>query len=477
LTKRPLLNTRRTAANPIKLVRKLLKALRGGATPRQIFLAVFLGFAAGMIPGGNLTVLALVVLLLLLNTNGGLAAFAALLGKTLCVLLAPVTFHLGYFMMHSLGLVSVVRAAAERPVLALLDLHVYAVLGALPIVLVVGGGLALGVTVAIRKAQARLRAAGETSERFQKVGANPVVRFLVRVAVGKQKPTDEEAATQAPLLRKGRLVAGGIVLAVVLVLQALFINRLARQGLEAAIAQATGAEVNVKKADLSLFSGRLVIDGLQVTDPARPDYNQVQADRIVADVSLQDLLARRFVLDQVESDSMRMDVPRAAPGKVYREPASKEPLLPPLDVGGLGKYKAYYEQAKRLNDKVQKIREFLKSGDAAGKQPSKGDLEAEARLRGYLSLSAQDYLAKHPTWVVKDLKITGLEVYKDLPGVTVEGHNLSNAPSLYPEPMELKAYPEESITKMLEKGLMDTLKGAGESGGSLLDKAKGLFGK
>ena len=462
--------------NPIRLIRKSLKALRGGAKPWQVFVGVFLGFAAGMVPGVNLTVLTLAVLLLLLNTNGGLAGLSAALAKGLCLLLAPVTFHLGYFLMHSLGLVAVVRAAADTPVLALLDLHVYSLFGALPIIVVVGGGLAFWVTRAIGKAQARLRAASETSEGLQKVGRNPVVRLLVRLAMGK-KPDDEVAAS-APLFKKGRLLAGGIVLVIVLTAQALFINRLARQGIEAAIGQATGAEVNVRKSDLSLSTGRLVVEGLQVTDPARPASNQVQADRIVADVSLSDLLARRFVLDSVESDSMRLDVPRASPGKVYREPASKEPLLAPLDVGSLGKVKAYYEQAKRLNEKIQKVREYLKSDDAAGKVPSTGDLEAEARLRGYLRLSAKDYLTRHPTWVVRNVKLTGVEVYKDLPGVTIEGHNLSSHPSLYPEKMDLKAYPEENVLKSLEKGLWDTIKGAGRDGGKgLLEGVKGLFKK
>ena len=459
--------------NPIKLVRKLLKALRGGAAARQIFLAVFLGFAVGMIPGVNLTVLTAVVLLLLLNTNGGLAGLSVILAKALCVLLAPVTFHLGYFMMHSLGLVSLVRATADTPVLALLDLHVYALLGALPIIVVVGGGLALGATLAIRKAQARIRRTSETSEGLRKARENPVVRLLLWAALGKRRPADEDMAASAPLLRKGRLVAGGVILILVVAFQALFLDRLARQSIEAAVALATGAEVNVGKADLSLLSGRLVVENLQVTDAARPTHNQVQADRIVADVSLADLLARRFVLDSVECDNMQLDVQRAVPGQVYREPTSKEPVLPPLDVGDLGKVKAYYEQAKRLNEKIQKLKEFLQSDESAKQAPSKDDLEEEARLRGYLRLSAQESLARHPTWVVRNMKLTGVKVHPDLPGVTIEGHNLSSRPSLYPEKMELKVYPEENVLEGLKKGLLD--KGPGERG--LLDGVKGLFGK
>ena len=98
--------------NPIKLIRKLVKALRGGATFRQMFLAIVLGFAAGMIPGVNLTLIACIVLLLILNTNGGLAVMGYLVGKALCLLLAPVTFEIGYFLIHSAGLMGLIQTLA-----------------------------------------------------------------------------------------------------------------------------------------------------------------------------------------------------------------------------------------------------------------------------------------------------------------------------------------------------------------------------
>ncbi|NQU76008.1 MAG: hypothetical protein HQ546_06840, partial [Planctomycetes bacterium] len=49
--------------NPIKLIRKFVKALRGGSSFREVFLGVFLGFAVGMIPGVNLTLILAVLLL------------------------------------------------------------------------------------------------------------------------------------------------------------------------------------------------------------------------------------------------------------------------------------------------------------------------------------------------------------------------------------------------------------------------------
>ncbi len=447
--------------NPVKLVRKLLKALRGGAKAPQIVLAVLLGFAVGMVPGVNLTLLGCLVLLLILNTNGGLAGLSAMLGKGLCLVLAPVTFRIGYFLMHTAGLVGIVRKLADTPVLALLDLHVYCVLGAVPIILVVGGGLGIAVAAAIRQAQTRMRASHGKSERVRKVAANPVVKFLVRVAVGKRKPgqTDEPQ----PLFKTSRLIAGGIVLMLIVILQLVFLDHLARRGLEAGLAQAAGAEVNVEKAHLSLAQGRLVVEGLQVTDPARPTHNQVRSDRIVADFSIADLLAKRFVFDSVRSASTRLDVPREGPGEVYRPPEDDEPLLPPLPEGGLGSVREYLERIKRLKEKIDKVRDFLRKVDPAKDEPSPEELAEAARLKGYLRLSAKDYLARHPTWVIRDLEASGVVLYEDLPTVTIRGKDLASHPSLYEKEASIDVRPEGDVAEQLKKGVWDKVReGAGK---------------
>jgi uncharacterized protein (TIGR03546 family) len=449
--------------NPLKLVRKLMKAFRGGAMAPQIVLAVLLGFAVGMIPGVNLTLLGCLVLLLLLNTNGGLAGLSAMLGKGLCLLLAPVTFRIGYFLMHTAGLVGVVRKVADTPVLALLDLHVYSVLGAIPIILVVGGGLGVAVAAVIRKAQTGISAAHESSERVRKVTANPVVKFLVRVAVGKRKPGQDDEPQ--PLIKTSRLIAGGVVLVLIVILQLVFLDHLAREGLEAGLAQAVGAEVNIDEAHLSLAKGRLVVEGLQVTDPARPTQNQVQSDRVVADVSLGDLLAKRLVLDSVRSASTRLDVKREKPGEVYRDPEDDEPLLPPIGEGGIGSVREYLEKIKRLKEKIGQVREFLRKVDPTGEEPDPEKLNDEARLKGYLRLSAKDYLAKHPTWVVRDLQATGVVLYEDLPPVTIQGEHLASHPALYEKKASIAVRPEGDALEDVKKGFMDKVR---EGTGKLL---------
>lgn len=461
--------------NPIKLIRKLGKALRGGSKFREIFLAVLLGFAVGMIPGVNLTLLLCIILLLLLNTNGGLAVLAFAIGKICCLALAAATFQIGYFLMHTVGLVALVRALADTPVLALLDLHVYSLLGALPIIVLVGGGMAWAVGVLIAKAQVGIISTGEQSEKFRKVAENKFVRFLLWLAFGRRKGTLAEVMAQpSPLFARNRLIAGAVVVVIIVIFQVLFVDVLARKGIQSAISLASGAEVNVADVDLSLLAGRLVVEGLEVTDPARPTHNQVQADRIVMDLSVGDLLARRCVVDMLESDSMRTDVERRTPGKVYREPEEEEAPPPPVDLGKLGQYKAYLDHAKRLHEKVQKLREYLKGNepDTEAEQPDKERLAEEARRRGYLRLSAKDYLARHPTWVIRDLVIRNVKVTDELPGLTIEGKNLSSHPSLLPEKAELKAKVDEDALESLKKGLLEKVLGGKEK-----PSLKGLFGK
>ena len=123
---------------PVKLIRGIGRILRGGADRRQVFLGCLLGVVIGMIPGFNGALVLAIALFFFLNANGLLAALGVLLGKVLCLVLAPVTFNIGYVIIHKVGLEGFFRWAADTPVLALMDLDVYSLVGGLPVALVVG---------------------------------------------------------------------------------------------------------------------------------------------------------------------------------------------------------------------------------------------------------------------------------------------------------------------------------------------------
>ena len=472
--------------NPVKLVRKFLKVLRGGATFRQVFLGFFLGIAVGMTPGINLTLLLCVAVLFLLNTNGGMAGIGIILGKLLCLLLAPVTFEMGYFLIHTVGLVGLIRAISDTPVLALLALDYYCLLGGIPFVLLiggVGGWLLARWLVSLRASLAR---AGQKSEGLSKLSGNPVVKFVLRLAFGKQKETfDAMAEKKSPLLLKGRIIAGMVIVVIVAVLTLLFLDAAARAGIERGISSLTGAEVNVADAELSLSRGRLVIEGLQVTDAARPTHNRVQAERIETDVRISDLLAKRLTVELLLCQAMKQDAERSEPGEVYRKPDEKPQEPPPSDLGDrAAKIKAYYDQVKKLNDNMKKLEGYLKSEDPGREQAAaeKGDkpkslrdqLKEEVKSNGYFAASAKKYLARHPTWVIREAKVTKYVVHSQLPTFTLAGEHLSSHPSLHGEPM--KIHPpkpdKEAVKELVGKAGLDGIfpKESDKKKPSLLDK-------
>ncbi|MBN1942810.1 MAG: hypothetical protein JW849_05890 [Phycisphaerae bacterium] len=435
--------------NPIKMLRKLGAAIRGGASSRQIYLGVFLGFAVGMTPGVNLTMIAFLLLLLLLNTNGFFAGVSLILGKVLCLLLAPVTFHLGYAMIHSMGLSGLVRALADTPVLALLDWQVYCVIGSLPLTIVGGVALAIAATLAMRKVRLAVIAVQGDHEKLRAATQKIWMRFLLWLALGKSKATLTEALKKkTPLFRKGRLIGGIIVMAILMIPCILYLDAAVKSGIEGGAGFANGAEVNLDSAGLSLREGILTLEGLQVTNPAKPEENRVQAKKIVADVSIAALLTRRLEIDLISCDEMKLDAPREKPGEVYRKPAEEkkpgEGLLAKLP-GDVGQLKEYYEKVKNFNENLKKVQEYLK-GDGEKQQqqqPDPEELKRRAEAEGYFRLSAQDVLAERPSWLIRQLEVLHVEIREGLPTFNIEGKNLSSKPSLVEEPMSLKAEPDK----------------------------------
>ena len=424
---------------PIGLIRKLGKFVRGGVTPGQALLGCLLGVLLGMVPGVNLTLVIVVLLLVLLNANGGLAILGFAMGKALCMLLAPVTFEIGYFLVHRIGLEGLFRAAADTPVVALMDLHYYCLLGGLPVALVVGlvYGLVMGnVLKGIRKG---ILAAGDRSDRAKRIGENRFARGLLRVVFGRTRGTMAELLERkSPLIR-----TSGVIVCVVVVLLAaglqlllvdLFLTDALRFGMEAAV----GAEVNVEKADLSLTSSRLTVTGLQVTDPEKPTHNLFAAGELCGDISVLGLLTKRVVLDELTVAGAVTDAKRPAPGKVYEKPPRPEPELPE------GTLSEYFEKARKLREYFRKLRDYLKDRDPNEPEPTPEERRRErqrlrdlAKAQGYFRLSARGILARRPSWVIRKLDVQGLRIEHVEGPVRVQGRELSDAPEVHDEPMEL----------------------------------------
>src|SRR5262245_39562343 len=118
-------------------LRKFGSILRGAATPFQVFSACVLGALIGFAPGfvrAPALVVGLVLLLVILNANVGLALMVAGLAKLVSLATMPVSFAAGRFLLDG-PTRPLFATAINAPVLAFCGLEWY----------VGAGGLLLGL--------------------------------------------------------------------------------------------------------------------------------------------------------------------------------------------------------------------------------------------------------------------------------------------------------------------------------------------
>jgi uncharacterized protein (TIGR03546 family) len=429
-----------------KLIRKTVKLLRGGAAPRQIFLGAFLGVLVGMIPGMNLALVAGIFLLLVLNAHVGIALMGVALGKLLCLLLAPVSFRIGYTLIHGIGQEGLFRALTGMPVLALLDLHKYCLVGGLPIALFLGGVFGWVMVKSVKWLRIGIVEATRRTPKAEKLAQNKLVRLFMRIVFGPSKADlADMLQKKPPLFRKAGLILAAVVAAITLGLEFLLLDMALKAGITSGISAATGAEVNLKDAHLSLLDGKLELKGLQVTNPEKPTHNLFQAELILADLSVTDLLAKRFVIDTVSASELRTGTERSSPGKLLRKPREEreEPEAAEEPQDSLARY---FEKAVTLRKYLGKLKRYLeqrkaKKEEAVAREAEKERLLDLAANQGYLALSAQRILARHPTWLVRSLSVDRLAFKEDLPPQKLEAKELSSHPELHTKAMELRLSP------------------------------------
>jgi uncharacterized protein (TIGR03545 family) len=109
----------------------------------------------------------------------------------------------------------------------------------------------------------------------------------------------------------------GVVLLLAL-LSSLFLNTLVRRGIEEAGELVVGAKVELAGARVQLGAGRLVLRGLQVTNPFHPMQNLLEASEITAAINPLPLLEKKLVIDSLVARGVRFDTPRRTSGALKR---------------------------------------------------------------------------------------------------------------------------------------------------------------
>jgi len=433
-----------------KIIRKIGKMLRGGAGKKEIFLGALCGVLIGFNPVSGLVLSLAILIALLLNANIGFTLLGVALGKLLSLAIAPISFHTGYFIIHNMGLEGLFTTLANAPVTALMNLDVYAMVGGLPFAIIVGIAFGKFLSTTVTKIREQMVKAGE-HDKVSKVAENKFAKFLMWMVFGKQKvSTTDVLAKESPLLRKSGLILVGSVLVIGLLLNFLLLDIFLKKGIQSAISDETGAEVNIEKARLSLASGELKLQKLEVSDPDKLTHNLIQLDTLAADISISDLLRKTYTIDLLAGSMLQHDVLRDKPGKLLEAKAKKKKDEKPADEKEPGKsldtYFAKSEEWKELGEKVQEYLQKRKENAEAiakGEKPkaSKEAALAEAKKQGYLKASA-DLVADRAAWTIRRVEIDHVLLGGDLPAQNFQALELSSHPELNGLPTTFALTPE-----------------------------------
>jgi uncharacterized protein (TIGR03546 family) len=429
-----------------KIIRKIGKILRGGAGRKEILLGTLCGVLIGFNPGISFTLVAAILITLLLNANISFTLLGAALGKVLSLILAPISFHTGYFIIHKIGLEGAFQSLCNKPVTALMDLNVYALVGSLPYALATGLVIGIVLGSAITRIRKKMLEADQ-HEIIGKTVKNKISRFLLWLAFGKSKLSfEDEIPKKAPIFRKSGLMVIGIVVVIGLAMEFLLLNMIVKHGLQSSISAVTGAEVNISTAHLSMAKGELKLNDLQVTDPDRPTHNLMQLDTLAVDISISDLLRNSYVIDLVEGSTLKRNVPRNSPGAVY-EKTKKEKNAPQEDLPGKS-LEDYFAKARDWEAYGEKAYTYLKDRKTKSESVAKGQRPeaskevalANADRLGYLRAAA-DLVSDRPAWLVRELKIDNVLLGEGHPPQVLHATELCSHPELNGKPTMVEMTP------------------------------------
>jgi len=418
-----------------RFIKKLLAVFRGSVAPPLILLSVLIGFWFGLMPGFSGLHTVLLIVALVLNVHLALFLLSLGIGKAVSLAAAPVLYHVGGWVQEYLG--GLLDALSSIPIIGMTDFGRYALAGALVVGPIVGaiGGLVLAFSV-INFRKMMLKLDGK-SEKFHTYYSRTWVRILDRLVIGKRAKDVKSMFAKTKYVRKAGLVLAVVVVggffAVTHFLQDTTVKNYATETLT----RANGAEVDLADLGISILGGNVSAAGLEVTDAAKPELNQVQVEKVSADASVYDLFLGRLVMESVEVTGVQFAQARETPGKVVEAPVEEPEPFDPCDYEAgaedIAKLEKYVKDAKKIKEQLQKLRKWLPSGDEDGAVAAE---EIPHKYLEYLKVRA----AKQPSpkVVAKHVLADKVDVPSELFGNSqITMTNLSDAPKAWGEPVTL----------------------------------------
>jgi len=402
----------------------------------MIVLSATLGLWFGIMPGLYGIHLALLMLFLILNVNLGIFLFFAGLGKALAFPAAPILYGTGVWMIeHGSGLI---KPFSMCPIVGLTDFSRYAVVGGLvigPVLGIVAGMVMAWMVTGFRRKWINLQQKSDTLRRWQ---GKKSVRFLQWLLVGKgAKDVRKVMESKSKVVRKGSIVTL-LVLAVASVgVLKLYGNCWITRRTAQTLTTQNGAEVNIRKMNLSLLTAKVSITGLEITDPQKPTHNSFAVESISSDVSFLNLLAGKIIMDEVIVSGIAFDQKRKQPGFLVEALQPTDPSDTDDAFGDLigDKLSNYFNDPETLISWLKKIDGWLQRTQQ-DKSKQKEDKRAD-RSQGYLSARAA--VEPAPRLLIKKAVLDKIQIPFELIGLSrLEIQNASDMPALTGKPLLLK---------------------------------------
>lgn len=247
----------------------------GGQGPRSLALAIVFGTVAGFVTGWNLSLGAVLLAFVVLNVRAKAFACAWAFGAAASLLAAELTSGLGRLLLDETPLGAGLGALGDSAWIAMFVLDRYALLG----------GACLGLLLSLPAAK--------------------LAAVLARRSAAGEAPKSRE-----PWIRPWGYLTGLAGLVVFAAAPWWLGPKLVEREMLRQLSAANGAAVEAAAVRLSLWTGELEIDDLQLVDPHRSDRDRLRIGRVSARLQPGALVRGRLETDKLLLSQIRTDVAR-----------------------------------------------------------------------------------------------------------------------------------------------------------------------
>ena len=445
-------------------LKKIIKIIFGRPTPMQLFLGCLLGSILGFVPGFSyapLLVILSVFLIIVLSINIGFVIIVSLITKTLSFFLAPISFHLGVFLLESFTQ-PLFTFTINTPVLAYAGFDYYLVAGSFVIALIFGVASGFVVIKVFTSARNKMSALQSQSDLYQKVVNKFSVKCMTWLLLGKSAHTVDWVALKEKKLTHPFRISG--VIAVILLIGILLLSQRFLQSqmvaniLKTQLTKINGATVDFQKLSLDVVDAKLDIQGLAIANPNDLYQDRFYAETFAAKINIQSLLTKRFVLSEVVIDEVLTDHKRDNKASLYIKtsvmPPEKTATMPsvttkpikpePKDNVSTFEIGKYIKNTEKYADYLGQVKRISKV--IASSERTKAEAipkRASQTAKTYANIQATFLIEKTPTLTIQKLLINHIETGVNKLLLTINASNLATEPALLSDPTVIDIYAKD----------------------------------